>query len=126
MTQGHDDEAVSSYPNFAGKHQLSAYVNPEDTIRYARAHGDLDGYNPPDAIVMTYQRSVLEHLLRSEEFDAEEPPRGFRGLIHLPSTDHRIGVLGGFGFGASRYLLVRELHRSRYGAIHFCRDGRRP
>src|ERR1700693_1702684 len=100
MTQGHDDEAVSSYPNFAGKHQLSAYVNPEDTIRYARAHGDLDAYNPPDPIVMTYQRSVLEHLLRSEELDAEEPPRGFTGLITLPSTDHRIGVLGGFGFGA--------------------------
>jgi uridine phosphorylase len=100
MTQGRDGEGVSLYPNFPGKHQLSAYVNPEDTIRYARAHGDLDGYNPPDAIVITYQRSVLEHLLRSEDLDSEEPPRGFRGLITLPSTDHRIGVLAGFGFGA--------------------------
>jgi uridine phosphorylase len=100
MTLGRDHETVSSYPNFPGKHQLSAYVNPDDTIRYARAHGDLDRYDPPDAIVMTYQRSVLEHLLRSEELDSEQPPRGFRGLITLPSTDHRIGVLGGFGFAA--------------------------
>src|SRR6202035_879260 len=100
MTLGRDHEAVSSYPNFPGKHQLNAYVNPEDTIRYARAHGDLDRYDPPDAIVMTYQHSVLEHLLRSEALDSEQPPRGFRGLITLPSTDHRIGVLGGFGFGA--------------------------
>ncbi len=91
---------VTGYPNFPDKHRLRAYVNPSDTIAYARAHGDLDGYRPLEGVILTYQRSVLDHVLASEHIDERTIRRGFRGVITLPSTNHEIGVLGGFGFGA--------------------------
>jgi uridine phosphorylase len=91
---------VASYPNFPGKHRLDAYVDPADTIEYVRAHGDLEGYEELRGIILTYQRSVLEHAYDSEQLDPQRTPRGFRGIVTLPSTNHEIGVLGGFGFGA--------------------------
>jgi uridine phosphorylase len=91
---------VSGYPNFAGKHRLGAFVNPSDTIDYVRAHGDLDGYRELKGIIVTYQRSVLQHVFAREQLDERRTVRGFRGIVTLPSTDHEIGVLGGFGFGA--------------------------
>ena len=91
---------VASYPNFPGKHRLDAYVDPSNTIDYVRAHGDLEGYKELRGIILTYQRSVLEYVYESEQLERDGAPRGFRGIITLPSTNHEIGVLGGFGFGA--------------------------
>ncbi len=93
------DRPDSAYPNFPGKHGLRAFVNPGDTIDYVRAHGDLEGYQTLEGVILTYQRSVLDYVLARERID-ERAPRGFRGVVTLPSTDHAIGVLGGFGFGA--------------------------
>lgn len=93
-------EGAISYPNFPGKHRLSAFVNPEDTIDYVRAHGDLDEFHALRGVILTYQRSVLEHVYASERLDPATTARGFRGILTLPSTNHEIGVLGGFGFGA--------------------------
>jgi uridine phosphorylase len=93
-------EGAISYPNFPGKHRLSAFVNPEDTIDYVRAHGDLDEFHALRGVVLTYQRSVLEHVYASQRLDPATTARGFRGILTLPSTNHEIGVLGGFGFGA--------------------------
>jgi uridine phosphorylase len=90
----------TSYPNFPGKHRLRAFVNPKDTIAYVRAHGDLDDYQPLNGIVLTYQRSVLEHVYSSEQLDPTTTERGYRGVLTLPSTNHEVGILGGFGFGA--------------------------
>jgi uridine phosphorylase len=90
---------ASSYPNFPGKHELTAYVSPKDTIEYVRKHGDLEGYNQLKGVLFTYQSSVFEYLCHSEGFGAS-PPRGFRGIVTLPSTNHEIGVLSGVGFGA--------------------------
>jgi uridine phosphorylase len=96
---------VATYPNFAGKHAHDAFVNPSDNIAYVRRLGMLDGFEPPDGIVLTYQRSVRTHALREEGLGRE---RGYRGLVTLPSTDHRIGLLGGFGYGGPAAALVLE------------------
>jgi uridine phosphorylase len=95
-----DGRSASSYPNFPGKHGLRAFVDPMDTIEYARAHGDLDQYATLRGIVLTYQRSILEYVYESEELDPATTEKGYRGILTLPSTDHEVGVLGGFGFGA--------------------------
>lgn len=100
-------EGVISYPNFPGKHRLSAFRDPKDSIDYARAHGDLDEFQTLRGIIFTYQPSLLEHVYASERLDPAASERGFRGILTLPSTEHEIGVLGGFGFGApvATYLL---------------------
>jgi uridine phosphorylase len=98
----------STYPNFPGKHAFNALFHPEDNISYVRGSGILDGYEPPEGIVLCYQRSVLEHS-RSIENVADIPPSpGHRGIYTLPSTDHRVGVLGGFGFGSPVTTLLME------------------
>ncbi len=105
MTDQH--EGVISYPNFPGKHRLSAFRDPKDSIDYARAHGDLGEFQTLRGIIFTYQPSLLEHVYAAERLDPASSERGFRGILTLPSANHEVGVLGGFGFGApvATYLL---------------------
>jgi uridine phosphorylase len=88
-----------------GKHALEALFHPEDNVAYARAGGMLEGYRAPEGIILCYQRSVLEH---SRSTEATAPLVLHRGLYTLPSTEHRVGVLGGFGFGAPVATLMME------------------
>ena len=95
-----------TYPNLPGKHALEALFHPEDNVAYAREDGLLEGYQAPEGIILCYQRSVLEHSHTTEASAPLVPLH--RGLYTLPSTDHRIGVLGGFGFGAPVATLLME------------------
>jgi uridine phosphorylase len=107
MTAVAIDEGLT-YPNFPGKHAFNALFHPEDNIAYVRESGILDGYEPPEGIILCYQTAVLEHS-RSNELLADIPSRPMhRGIFTLPSTDHRIGVLGGFGFGSPVTALFME------------------
>ena len=91
-----------------GKHALQALFHPEDNVAYARAEGLLEGFRAPDGIILCYQRSVLEHSRATEDFATVPLVPQHRGLYTLPSTGHRIGVLGGFGFGAPVATLLME------------------
>lgn len=96
------------YPNFAGKHQEEAFFTPADFVQYLRRSGRLENYRPPGVIVLCYQRTLFEYILATEGL--ERPQRGstHRGLVTLPSTDHRVGVLGDFGVGAPVAASVLE------------------
>ncbi|HEY1650819.1 MAG TPA: nucleoside phosphorylase [Acidimicrobiales bacterium] len=97
-----------TYPNVPGKHAFDAFFHPEDNVAYVRESGLLDGFAPPEGIVLCYQRQVVEHS-RTVEGLADVPAnRTFRGIYTLPSTHHRIGVLGGFGFGSPVACLLME------------------
>ena len=93
MMVDQDGRSAPSYPNFSGKHGLRAFVDPMDTIEYARAHGDLDGYATLRGIVLTYQRSILQHVYKSEGLDPATTEKGYRGILTLPSTDHEVGAV---------------------------------
>ena len=60
----------------------------------------LEGFRAPEGIIVCYQRSVLEHSRTIEILPDVPSSSVHRGLYTLPSTSHRVGVLGGFGFGA--------------------------
>ena len=98
----------STYPNHSGKYAFNALFEPEENIAYVRSEGQLDGFAPPEGIVICYQRQVLEHSRQSEKFGEADPAPSFRGIYTLPSTSHRIGVLGGFGFGSPVASLLME------------------
>jgi uridine phosphorylase len=86
----------SSYPNFAGKHAGEAMFTAADFVAYLRRVGVRDDTPAPGGVVLCYQRSLYDHVLRSEGL---APSR--RGLpVALPSTGGRIGLLGQFGIGA--------------------------
>jgi uridine phosphorylase len=91
-----------------GKHALEALFHPTDNVAYAREGGKLEGYEAPEGIILCYQRSVLEHSRRTEDFPTVPSVPLHRGLVTLPSTGHRFGVLGDFGFGAPIAALLME------------------
>ena len=86
----------SSYPNFAGKHAGEAMFTAADFVAYLRRAGARDETPAPAGVVLCYQRSLYNHVLRAEGI---EPSR--RGLpVALPSSGGRVGLLGQFGIGA--------------------------
>jgi hypothetical protein len=86
----------SSYPNFAGKHAGEALFTASDFLAYLRHVGARDDAPAPAGVVLCYQRSLYDHVLRAE---GAGPSR--RALpVALPSTGGRVGLLGRFGIGA--------------------------
>lgn len=98
----------ATYPNIPGKHAFDALFHPEDNVAYAREGGMLEGYRAPEGIILCYQRSVLDHSRSIEDFATVPLDLMHRGIYTLPSTGHRIGVLGGFGFGSPAATLLME------------------
>ena len=86
----------SSYPNFAGKHAGEALFTAADFLAYLRRVGARDDTPAPDGVVLCYQRSLYDHVLRTE--GVERPRRALP--VPLPSTGGRVGLLGRFGIGA--------------------------
>jgi uridine phosphorylase len=89
-----------TYPNYAGKHAEEAMFTPADFVAYLRRAGALGEYEPPDGIVLCYQRSLFDHVLTAEGLERSPRKRAFRGMHRLPSTQGRIGIVGQFGIGA--------------------------
>src|SRR4029077_3112558 len=85
----------SSYPNFAGKHSGEALFTAADFLAYLRRVGARDDTPAPHGVVLCYQRSLYDHVLRTE--GVERPRRALP--VALPSTGGRVGLLGRFGIG---------------------------
>ena len=56
----------SSYPNFAGKHAGEALFTAADFLAYLRRVGARDDTPAPGGVVLCYQRSLYDHVLRTE------------------------------------------------------------
>jgi uridine phosphorylase len=97
---GSPPRSPASYPNFAGKHAEEAMFTPADFAAYLRQAGALDSYQPPAGVVLCYQRSLYQHVLKAEGLRAPARHGALHGLLLLPSTGGRVGLLGQFGIGA--------------------------
>jgi uridine phosphorylase len=98
----------ASYPNFADKHNERAAHSPADFVAYLRSTGGLSGYEAPAGVILCYQRSLYNHMLLSEGLTRPERRDALHGVVLLPSTDGRVGVLGQFGIGAPAAAVVLE------------------
>jgi uridine phosphorylase len=90
----------ASYPNFAGKHAGEAIFTPADFVAYLQRVGALGPYEAPAGVVLCYQRSLYDHVLRTEGLKSAERRGAPHGILLLPSTAGRVGVVGQFGIGA--------------------------
>ena len=97
---GSPPRSAASYPNFAGKHAEEAMFTPADFVAYLRRAGALDSYQPPAGVVLCYQRSLYHHVLKAEGLKSPARQGALHGLLLLPSTGGRVGLLGQFGIGA--------------------------
>jgi uridine phosphorylase len=98
----------ASYPNFAGKHAEEAIFSPADFAAYLRRVGDLDSYQAPAGVVLCYQRSLYSHVLQVEELQPAARRGALHGMLLLPSTAGRVGLLGQFGIGAAAAAAALE------------------
>lgn len=89
----------ASYPNFAGKHAAEAMFTPADFAAYLRRAGALESYQAPAGVVLCYQRSLYNHVLQAEGLKSPDRWGALHGLLLLPSTSGRVGLLGQFGIG---------------------------
>jgi uridine phosphorylase len=99
---------VTSYPNFAGKHAEEAIFGPADFAAYLRRIGALSDYRPPAGVVLCYQRSLYQHVLRTEGLETPARRGALFRMLPLPSTDGRIGLLGQIGIGAPAAAAAME------------------
>ena len=98
---------AASYPNFAGKHAEEALFTAADFTAYLREVGALGDGQAPAGVVICYQRSLYDHVLRTEGLTGRAARR--RGLpLALPGTGGRVGLLGQFGIGAPAATAVLE------------------
>jgi nucleoside phosphorylase len=96
---------TASYPNFAGKHAGPALFTATDFVAYLRQVGALDQGEAPGGVVLCYQRSLYDHVLRAEGL---KPPRRGDFPLALPSTDGKVGLIGQFGIGAPAATAILE------------------
>jgi uridine phosphorylase len=88
---------TASYPNFTGKHAGEALFTAAELIAYLRRVGVRGDEPAPAGVILCYQPSLHDHVLRAEGLDGKTP----QGLpVALPSTGGRVGLLGKFGIGA--------------------------
>lgn len=92
------------YPNFAGKHAEEAVFSPDELVRAGRASPALV---VPDAVVLTYQRSVI-HELRSRGIERTGGYPGLTRSLWFVDGARKVAVAGGFGIGAPAATMVLE------------------
>ena len=92
--------SAASYPNFAGKHAEEAIFTPADFVAYLQQVGALSAAEPPAGVVFCYQRSLYSHALRTEGLTPPERRGALHGIVPLPSTGGRVGLLYQAGIGA--------------------------
>lgn len=81
---------------------------PADFASYLRQVGALEDYQSPAGVVLCYQRSLYNHVLQAEGLKPPERRGAPHGVVLLPSTGGRIGLLGQFGIGAPAAAVVLE------------------
>lgn len=110
-----------SVPLDPSKYESAPFFNPSDFIEYIRGLGSLGDRPAPEAVVLSYQSSLFEHVLATRSCSKAEGYFG-KWLRYLDDTDGRVAVAGHFGVGApAAAVMLEEL--IAFGARRFVSVG---
>ncbi len=89
------------------KYRYTPFFNPEDFIGYIRRLGKLGSRPAPEAVILSYQRSLFSYVERETPVSRAE---GYFGphLRYLETTGGRVAVVGNFGVGAPAAAVMLE------------------
>jgi uridine phosphorylase len=104
-----------SFPNYPDKYDAPAYLTPEVNLEPSGV-SEIDA---PEAIVLCYQPSFFEYILREHAAKEIDMLYDFGQLYSLADTDGGVGVLGEFGVGAPATAIHVERLIAR-GTEVFC------
>jgi uridine phosphorylase len=97
--------SAARYPNFEGKHGHAAVFSPAEVVAGLVAGGSVV---VPDAVVLTYQQSLLDELQARGVQPTGGYPAPWRSLWFAGGEGRTIAVAGGFGIGAPAAATVLE------------------
>jgi uridine phosphorylase len=93
-----------SYPNYPAKHAEAAYISREQVLGQLRAGAGAQPMVLPEAAVICYQRTLWDSICA----DSTGTDQSVVGMRTLAATNHKVGVVGGFGIGAPAACVVLE------------------
>lgn len=96
-----------SLPLDPRKHGSEAFFAPGDFIGYIRKRGSLGSRPAPEAVILSYQRSLLEYVEASRKVGKAE---GYFGgqVSYLEETGGRVAIVGRFGVGSPAAAVMLE------------------
>jgi len=103
------------------KYKSKPFFNPSDFIGYMRGLGKIGDRPAPEAIVLSYQRSLFEHVLATRR---ATPAEGYfsNELYYLEDEGGSLAIAGRFGVGApAAAVMLEEL--IAFGARRFVSVG---
>jgi len=108
-------------PLVADKFRSRPFFNPSDFIGYVRARGGLGARPAPEAVILSYQRSLFDHVVATQK---TTPAEGYfsRKVRSIDSTGGRVAIAGRFGVGSpAAGVMLEEL--VAWGARRFVSVG---
>ncbi|MBL8967314.1 MAG: nucleoside phosphorylase [Spirochaetaceae bacterium] len=89
------------------KYRSSPFFNPEDFIGYIRRLGRLGSRAAPEAVILSYQRSLFDYAAHEVP---STPADGYfsKQMRYLDGTEGRVAIVGGFGVGAPAAAVMLE------------------
>ncbi len=103
------------------KYGSKPFFNPSDFIGYVQGRGGLGRRPAPEAVILSYQRSLFEQACSSHRVS---PAEGYfsNHLRYLDEEDGRIAIAGNFGVGSpAAAVMLEEL--IAFGARRFVSVG---
>ena len=93
-----------SYPIYPAKHAEAAFISREQVLAQHRAGVSTQPTVLPEAVVICYQRLLWDAICA----DPADTAQSVVGMRTITETNHRVGVVGGFGIGAPAACVVLE------------------
>lgn len=96
-----------SLPLDPSKHGSEAFFAPSDFIGYIKGKGILGSRPAPEAVIFSYQRSLLDYVETSRRVTKAE---GYFGpqVTYLEETGGRVAIVGRFGIGSPAAAVMLE------------------
>ncbi|HTX72763.1 MAG TPA: nucleoside phosphorylase [Rectinemataceae bacterium] len=89
------------------KYESSPFFHPADFIGYIRGLGRLGPLPPPEAVILSYQRSLFDFAC--ERYPTTAPEGYFSNeLRYLDGSDGRVAIAGRFGVGSPAAAVMLE------------------
>src|SRR3989344_2437534 len=94
------------FPNFRNKHNLDSMITPLDFMNYLKKTKKYPKFKAPKGVILCYQKSLMEHILKNHKVTKVN---GFYGEMYLINeTKGRVAVIGKFGIGSPVVVSLLE------------------
>jgi uridine phosphorylase len=90
------------------KYKSKPFFNPEDFIQYLRGLGKIGSRPAPEAVILSYQRALFEHVLSTRRTTQAEGY--FSNELYYLDDEEGLAIAGRFGVGSpAAAVMIEEL-----------------